>query len=116
MFEVKDTTHELNGADISEFAIQAQETETDAPEVKAVGRTAKKCRSEATLNARLRLKKAISKEMKRQGVSVADFAEQQGNKRQYIYRALSMKDDAASIDQLVGFAGDLGINIDIQVS
>lgn len=79
-------------------------------------RKAKKRRSEATLEARKKLKQMITKEMKRQKISVADFAEQQGNKRQYIYRALSLNEDAASIDQLIGFAGDLGITVDITAS
>lgn len=119
MSDVNENANELTEANLSGFATQDTGDAAGGAEVTAAAkpkRTSKKRRSEATLEVRRALKRAINESMANRDISVAEFAKKQGNKRQYIYRALSMTEDAASIDQLVGFAKDLGIKVDIRIS
>lgn len=123
MSEVTEVNTDLNKANLDSFngdggtektTVKAKSAKTAVKAgSKRAGRVSKKRRSAATLAARTHLKSVIKAAMKQKGISYQDFADMQGNQRQYIYRVLSEKEDAASLDQLVGFAEDIGVDVDI---
>lgn len=80
------------------------------------GRKAKKIRSAATLRARVVLKDRIRAEIdSRSDLTISSFADQQGVRRQYMYKILGEDENVASLDTLMGFAEDLDIKLSINV-
>lgn len=118
MSEASEVNKDLEHADLSAFNgsddTAPVKTETAKTRGRRKGRVAKKTRSKATLAARNYLRGVLRSEMKRRGISKQDMADMQQSQRQYIYRVLSDKEDAASLDQLIGFLDDIGVEVNLQ--
>lgn len=78
------------------------------------GRTSKKMKSAAAMRARVLLKSRIREEIQKK-MSIIEFADLQGVRRQYMYKLLSESDNIASLDQLMGYAEDLELKMTIHI-
>lgn len=79
-----------------------------------VGRKSKKMKSAAAMRARVLLKRRLREQITKT-MTIIEFADQVGVRRQYMYKLLSETDNVASLDQLMGYCEDVGLKLTINI-